>query len=127
MPILYMVLLPVTLLLLCCAYAALMMYKPEWVKSGVATFSILYAHAQTIQIFTQLEIRWPDPSDQLLSTMGVNLASVELVRPECLISARQPPLALRMPPTRVCARPCLCSPPTHAHVHVHVHVHVSLM
>ena len=45
------------MLLLALAYGLLIMKRPHLVKSGVATFSIFYHHAQNFAIFAQLQLQ----------------------------------------------------------------------
>ena len=66
-------------------YAWLIHKFPDAMRGGIATFSIMYNHMQTLSIFAKLRLRWPPSVLALCNAMGIDIFSIELTRPECLI------------------------------------------
>ena len=58
---------------------------PEVIRGGGSTFSILFDHSQTVSIFAQLQLEWPPAVRSVLEILGVNVFSLEISRPECLL------------------------------------------
>lgn len=84
-PIAFMIALPVIIMLGIGVYAWMMLKNPRLLRGSISTFTILFSHAQTINIFAQLQLPWPRSVDILLEYLGINLFSFEIGRPECLI------------------------------------------
>jgi hypothetical protein len=73
-------------ILFCALYAYLLLRHGEMLRSGVASFTIMYAHTKTIYVFRDLRIDWPHPTRDTLRLMSFNPLQIELARPECLVS-----------------------------------------
>ena len=84
-PILVMSGMGVLVLLMFGFYAWLMINHPDTLMGGVSTFMIIYNHVQTISIFSQLQLRWPPTVLAIIEMCSINLFSIEIGRPECLI------------------------------------------
>ena len=60
-PILTMSLAAVAALIFSAVYVWLLVRHRELLRSGVATFTIVYSHAKTIHIFSKMRLEWPPP------------------------------------------------------------------
>ena len=85
LPILYMGGAALLILSAFIFYTWLIQKYPEALRGGISTFSILYHHAQTVSIFAELHLDWPPTVLKVLEAMSINLFSIEIGRPECLI------------------------------------------
>ena len=66
-------------------YMWLTNYHPGALRGGVSTFIILYQHAQTVAIFEQFSTEWPPSIVTVFEIFQINLFSIEIGRPECLM------------------------------------------
>ena len=67
-------------------YAWLVQRHPEMMQGGWGTFAILVQHTQTVGIIRELRLQWPPAVLTLLDALGFSIFSIEIGRPECLLS-----------------------------------------
>ena len=85
LPIMYMAGAGLLIVMAFAFYTWLINTYPAALRGGISTFSILYHHAQTVNIFAQLNLQWPPTVIAVIDALGINLFSIEIGRPECLI------------------------------------------
>jgi hypothetical protein len=81
----YIITVPACVLIVVAAYAYLIFKRPWLVKGTITTISILFSHLQTVFICAQLQLRWPGSVSTVIRTIGFDVLSIDIGRPECLI------------------------------------------